>query len=613
MTHYPFLHGAHFWVNSHFLIVWSLTLVLIVFAGILLSAWSDPTAPIFSGHSHSESGAGFPRQISVTDGISALIFLLFVAFYICVVFYKEDFAYYDDDMLTKFSVQGVTFPPPVWSAEGRFYPLADQEFNLLRFITRSPAGYHAFVVAELLVLLCVLFFVLNEFKIRYRALILAAAIVAPSFVVPFAGFVFPERNVFFWLAILLLCLRGYSRTKARVYFIGCLVATHFALYYKEIVVLVVVAYAVTRLMLQWDVRRRLGHRGRLDFAKENALSLGMLAVSSIYVVLFVAAVLPHRNFSYVAEHREALRSVLLAYAHTDWLPLILLVVVILRFWRFIFSSGQLDPIWDPLAVGALAYFLSLIALRLFSGYYTAPVDFIALLYLASLSLGWLTKQTRARVFVVATAFICVLLQNAAYSSFRVVERKGIITAKSRLADFLGSYLPTAKSSSVELFFPYASGFHLMELSAYLRYRGFRLVGQGSTVPGAAPQLVIESPDEFADNRCVEYRDDICTHKESAGAGTLLVVLPDDDVPTSDVENIGKNSTLLLFLRAPGICSRKWFRSLHAISAEFSAIQLPEHWLQLHVFEKTMPLPNSSFLSAPVSETRGHGDLSLQAR
>ena len=163
--------------------------------------------------------------------------------------------------------------PPVWSALGRFYPLADQEFNLLKFVTRSPAGYHALVALQLLVLVAVLFVVLRAFQVRYRVLILIAAMVAPSFLIPFTGFVYPERNVLFWLAVMLLCLQAYSSTKGRIYFVGCLVAAHFALYYKETVVLFVVAYAITQLLLQLSAARRSGQISWSEFAKENALSV----------------------------------------------------------------------------------------------------------------------------------------------------------------------------------------------------------------------------------------------------------------------------------------------------------------------------------------------------
>ena len=435
---------------------------------------------------------------------------------------------------------------------------------------------------------------------------------APSFVISFTGLIYPERNVLFWLAILVLCLAGYSKTRAPVYFVGCLVATHFALYYKETVVVLIAAYAVTRVLVDICIGRG-ADRSWKEVARRNALPLGMLIVSAIYAVLFLVAMLPERNLSYLEEHREALSSVFLAYAHIDWLPLILLVVLIIRFQQIVLSDSQLDPMWDSLAVGALAYFAAIISLRLISSYYMAPVDLIALLCLARLSLIWLQEPVKGRVYVVAILFICVLLQEVAYSSFRMVERKTIITTKSEFADFLESYLPTVNSNTVELFFPYASGYHLMELSTYLRYRGFHLAGQSVSASESGPRLVLEGREKFPDNRCVEYRDYACIHEQSAGAGALIVVFPDDIASMNDVEDIGKDSTLLLSVKAPGICARKWFRSLHTISPEFSVSQLPEHWLQLDVFKNALSLSASGFLQPAVAGTSGQDVPFVQTR
>ena len=130
----------------------------------------------------------------------------------------------------------------------------------------------------------------------------------------------------------------------------------------------------------------------------------MLGVSAIYLMFFLVAMLPHRNFSYIKGLREPIVSVLLAYLQIDWLPLILLVVLVLRFGLFLFSNGRLDPMWDPLAVAALAYFFGVVSLRINSGYYMAPVDLFALLYLANMSLLWLSKASRLRIAVVAIVF-----------------------------------------------------------------------------------------------------------------------------------------------------------------------------------------------------------------
>jgi hypothetical protein len=604
VTEHQFVRYLYEMLMSHFLIVWLFLLFLIIGAGVFLGMHSDPPSATVSEPGNSGGGLRPPGRMNLLDGASAVVLFVFVAFYVSTIFYKEDFAYYDDDMLTNFSVQGQNFPLPIWPSLGRFYPLADQEFNLLKYFTRSPTGFHSFVVVELLILLGVLFVVLDKFKIRYRALILISAMVAPSFIIPFTGFVYPERNVLFWLAIMVLCLQRYSTTKSWVYFIGCLVATHFALYYKEVVVLFIVAYAVTRILLQLSAKLRAGRLVWSEFVRENSLSLGMLAVASIFLVFFLSVLLPHRNFSYIAQHRESLSSVFLTYLQTDWLALIFLAAVIVRFGWVLYSGGQLDPMWDSLGVGALAYFFGVTALRVNSGYYLAPVNLFALLYLASMLLVWLSKPTKARVFVVAIVFICVFLHDVAYSSFRMIERKNLITTKSEFANFLKGHLPTADNSIVELYFPYANGFHLMGLSDYLRYKGFQLVGQTGTKTDAGPRLLIEGRERFTNNRCVDYRDYACMHEDTPGANALIVVLPDDLVSMNDVKNIGNDSTPLLSLKAPEISTKKWFRSFHAISPEFSVGQLPEHWLQLDVFKNTTSPSISSFPQPIVPRASG---------
>jgi len=581
-----FKHSYHIF-RSNFLLDWLFFLGLIVVCALWLGSPPDSLPSGLLQHGVSEGRRRLRSRLSLTDGISAVALLLFVAFYAVLIFYKGDFAGYDDDWLTDFSLRGNTFPPPVWPGVGRFFPLGHQEFNLLSFITKSPAGYHSLAVAQLIILLLALSIVLGEYKFVCRVPILIAATLAPAFVISFASLVCTERNILFWLGIMLLCLYGHSKTKARIYFIGCLVATHFALYYKETVVVFIVAYAGAQLLLQSYLGRRTGYRSWQELARENSVQVGMLAVSGIYVVLFLAAMLPHPSYSYVVAKHVAQTSAILGYLQVDWLAFIMIPVLVLRLGWFLFGEGQLDPMWDSLALGALAYFVCLIALRLYMPYYTAPVDLIALLYLARLSWSWLLRPTKFRVSVVTTVFVGVLLHNAAYSSFSVIENRSFIAIKSQFAGFLGSYGPRV-SSSTELFFPYADGYRLMELSAYLRYKGFRLAGQRVTSSEAGPGLVVEGREAFANNRCVGYKDYACIHAESAGDGALIIVLPDDNASMADVEEIGKDSVLLFSVETCGFCSRpgSWLRPLHAISAYFSESELPEHWLRLHVFLKT---------------------------
>ena len=584
MIHHLF-HLASSILTSHFLLVWLFFLVVVVAGGLLLSTVRDPIAFSSLRQHASDNAARVQLQFSAGDGISLILFCLFAMFYMSVILYKEDFCYYDDDLLTEFSVQGKNFGPPIWNGD-RFFPLSDQEFNLLRFVTRSPFGYHSLVVVQLAILIVLIFLILKDLKVRYRCLVTAAAMLAPSFLIPFMGFVYPERNVLFGLAILLLCLQGYSKTRSRLYFVGCLVATHFILYYKETAVLFVVAFAASRAILQTYRARGGGVRSWGHIAAENALSIGFLGVAAIYTVLFLVVMLPHRNFSYIAATQHPLGSVLAVYLQFDCLPFLLLGVFLLRLGRCLLWQMELDPLWDSLAVGAIAYFIGILALRINSGYYMAPVDFIAVFYLAHMARLWLRKPVPVRVFSIAGIVIAFMSQAAVYSSARAIERKGTIAAKAGLAEFLENYLPEVHNDSVELFFPYSNGYHLMGLSSYLNYKGFRLEGQGDSGSKTGPKIIFKGRERFVDNKCIGYRDYSCIHAEDPSPGALVVVLPDDSVSIDELRGIAKDFPQLFYMDCP-VCTAhpRLFNLLHAISAEYSLSPLPGHWLQLHVFQR----------------------------
>lgn len=581
LTPFRLLSGAVHTFEAHFLLGWSLLLALIVLGGLYFA--KQIPSKLSSGRANYRDVAA----PGIFDRLSVALSFLFLSAYCYLVFYKEAFLYYDDDMLTEFSLRGKSFAPPIWPDTGRFYPLADQEFNFLQHFTRSPFGYHAIVVAELLALVCILYLVLGEFRVRYRVVILVCAMALPSVMIPFFGFVYPERNVLFWLAVLIFCLQRYDQTGGKAYFIGSLIATHCALYYKELVILFVGIFAITRIGL--DLREaRTTARSWMDVAKDNLVPLGMLVVCSIYVGLFLLAMVPHHQFSYIAEHQQTLAETLWVYLKIDWLPFLMLAVFLARLASWLREGFVLDPVWDPLAAGALAYGGALIVLKLVSGYYMAPVDVTALLYLAFISLRWASVPGRAdRGWVTGVTAALVFLQAFAYSSFRVIERKNMITTKSQLVEFLRGYQQQAPAGRIELFFPYATGYHLMGLASYLNYEGFHLAGEADDPADNSPKLAIESPRNLTDERCVPYRNYSCFHVKRPSPGALIVVLPDDEVSALELETLEKQSSRVLSINgsvmAPGTSLE--LRPLHAISAEFSSRELPDHWLQLDVLKQ----------------------------
>lgn len=579
-------------IAAHFFLLWLLCLLGIAVCGYWLSLKS-----VSAVSSQAESCTHHLR-LTPADVACLSFFGLFLVFYIAMILYKEDFAFFDNDQLTDFSVAGRALRPAIWPAEGRFFPLGLQEFNALRFITRSPIGYQLFAVVQLLIVLLVLSFVLREFRIRHQVLVLSALMLAPAVSISFTGLVYPERDVVFWLAILLFCLQRYSKTRTPEYFVACLVCAHFALYYKETVVILVAGFAACYLLFQLYGGSR-ENNGARRFFRQNALYFSLLAVCAVYVGVFLATMFPWGRRSYVAQHHQPIGSVLQTYLVIDWMPWILLAGFLFRFVRWLDQTERLDALWDSLALGALAYFFVILALGLISGYYLAPVDLIAFVYLARLAFSWLPRAREPYVTLAASALVCLLIHDAAYSSFRIIERKSMIMTSRRFADFLQSYSLDATKPTIDLYFPHATGHQLATLSAYMRYRGLPLAETGLPNKRSGPQLRIEGASEFAGNRCMEYSIYTCVHADTPTPGALIVVMPDDFVRMSDVSQLARNSVILFRLKTPQlVATNSWLRLFYVISPEFAATGLPEHWLQLDIFQAGEDREKRAALNAP---------------
>jgi len=565
-------------------VLWSILLLLVLFCGLLLSNRRHPIYARAAGGEAEGLGGGLPRLQGAKDWAAGIALAIVLAGYLAVIFYKQDFAWYDDEVFTDFSVQGKNFAPAIWPDQGRFFPLEVQEFNYLSWITRSPAGFHSFALAEILLLLAVLWIVLREFRVWQRALLLVTLMLTPSFLISYMGLIYPERNVLFWLAILVLCLLGHEKNRGAGCFLGCLVATHVALYHKEPVAVLVVAFAASRILLEWRARRTDSFSWR-GFAKTNALPLSLFGVTAIFAGLFVLALFPQADGTYVEARRLPVETVLWAYVQTDWLLIALLVVSGVRVARALLLHRKLDSLWDPLATGGLAYFAAVFALGLYSGYYPAPVDLIAVLYLGRIGIKWAAKPWRPRAAIVAAAYLILVAHNTAYSAFRVIETKSMIGEKAQLADYVLNH--SGSAGQTELYFPFASKFHLMELSAYLKYRGFQLEGQRVLSTAMGPRVVVEGRGDYPLGRCVSYRIYVCKHVDSASENAWIVVLPDDDVSMAEVEKLARGMQLEFSAQSCEGCSgeNRWIERLHAISQEYWNTPLPGHWLKLQVFKR----------------------------
>jgi hypothetical protein len=512
------------------------------------------------------------------------MFCLFFLGYVALIFVWEDFAYYDDSQFTLYSLKGFNFPPPVWVDSGRFFPLGFQEFNIIGRLSHNVDAYQALSVLQLLFVCAILLSLDRDLSLRARVALAACVLLSPAVTISFGGLIYSERNIIFWLLCLLFFLKRFDQKQSILAALAAIICAQFMLYYKESAFLLLWGLAAGRLVMRcwnteksgWNFQRLRETSSRLDFC------LG--ALGFIFLVCYAATMFRHTRLQYVQQQSLPELQVLSLYLKMDLLAWLLVVVVAIR--TFLIWKRKIvpSPFWEGLAWGAAAYLASFLCLRMFSPYYLAPVDLIAVLYLGRLAvLSWQRQPAYGR-FAIAGALCVILVQNISLSTFREFERKNLIHAKSEMASVIQAEFQHHGGSAMRLFFPFANRYVTMEFGAYLSYRGLQME-ETDDKSVDKHHVVIVSRAMQSDGKIEDYRDIIGHAGQNPQPGDLVIVLPDDDISDAGAAPYlhGGNE---LFLYEPNNRFPRWLWSfmkpLHFVSPEFQREPLPDHWLDASV-------------------------------
>ena len=124
-----------------------------------------------------------------------------------------------------------------------------------------------------------------------------------------------------------------------------------------------------------------------------------------------------------------------------------------RIYLILRSSVRPLLLWDGLALGGVTCFAAYLYLSMFSTYYLAPVDLIAVLYIGRFTvLSWKNIQPWGRTVALFLAVI-VLLQDLAGSAFAVFERKNYISAREEMASVIEAQYRNRAADALKLFLP----------------------------------------------------------------------------------------------------------------------------------------------------------------
>ena len=259
------------------------------------------------------------------------------------------------------------------------------------------------------------------------------------------------------------------------------------LYYKETAFLLLLGFAVGRLLLRcwkgnhagWDFKRLRDPESRLDIC---LASWWRPSCSTILRPCF-----PIFSTHYANQFRLPLAEVLASYLKIDLLVWVLVAVALARIFLILRRKVAPSPLWDGLALAGVGYFAGYLALRIQSAYYLAPVDLsLSFTWGALPSCPWKTWASGPGC---AHWLYClfVLLQDLSLSTFRMYERKNVIHAKAEIGRVIKARYDSDPQNVKRLFFPFARSFPLLEFASYLNYIGVPVEGvpAGSLQPATS--------------------------------------------------------------------------------------------------------------------------------
>jgi hypothetical protein len=504
---------------------------------------------------------------------SILPFALLAA-YIVMILIWVDFSDYDDSIFVLTTLRGHQLGLTIWPVNGRFWPFALTEFNLAQAFGNSVISYYALPVIELLIVTFILLILDSDLGMSARSGILAMALLTPSVFLTFSTLVCEERTVLLFFLTIVLATKYFEKTRSKGWALTAVFCSQLMLYFKETSFLLLLGFAAGRLFLRsfrgfdgkWHSDALRNDDSRLD------LCLAFLSVSFLLCYLAVLGI--HPNISYAYENARSTRQVMVHFLEFDLLSWLFVAIALGRGYLIIRYKVVPSLLWDGVAVGGLAFFLGYQSLHLFSAYYMAPVDVLAILYLGRLVMSSWKRMPNWGKMATSSVALFIALQNFSFLSLIVFEQKNYIHSKVEIGSILLAKYRARPDETIRLFFPFASPYVIMEFAYYLTYRG---------IP--QDRFTVATRTAARDGPCVRYRSLICHAEDAPTRGDLVVILPEDEASSKEASTYREGGDLLFFYEPRVPMAKRLYSVVGNISLAATRDKLeerPDRWMDASV-------------------------------
>jgi len=301
---------------------------------------------------------------------------------------------------------------PDISSDGRYTPIAQQQWRIFLYFLDGEKGWFTVVALEFVLTSLALFFVLmkeNGFLPALTGVLVFVTDVGVATV--YGDTIFSERYVIIGFLLFVYGSLGYKKHYDTPYALIAAMGAHLALYNKEVSLIFLgvtsVTYIVTDLLTKPTMSS--SDRNWQKFWKNYAPEIITLAMCFAFIVMYVVSIFPIRqgesygggSFQFSEMIRVSLRD-LFNYR---------IVFMILAIPLLLLPTVRKVPTWAfyfALAAGSLSYVISYSIVGFEGYYYRAPAIGVFVLVLGWLMANLLSVKWQKLSFLGAIALVLIL-------------------------------------------------------------------------------------------------------------------------------------------------------------------------------------------------------------
>ena len=287
--------------------------------------------------------------------------------------------------------------------QGRFFPLASLDLNILMQFSKSPYlffSFNALVAGSIIILYYKL---LNEINLssRIRMLVISLFILGIGFVTVIFGICYPERLLSLSILIFVFCSVLVTKNNNFKACIIGLLALNISLYLKEPVFISAFAFGV--ILIYGGFR----DKNKLLKIYGSLICISSVIYISLYFTFIYGEIVKRYDQTVIFDvFLIKLRGFIHYLLNDSFIAFLLSAILFYRIYLILKKKEEINILFDGLLIAAFLYFIAFLVLNLYSNYYLLPsymMGGVAMMY-------YLINKNYIRFFYLkAISIICGIL------------------------------------------------------------------------------------------------------------------------------------------------------------------------------------------------------------